>query len=88
MARYRHYVEVEAEQWTGKNVRAMTEFAGPYNPPRGVPHPAFIYRDRKGQLFVARYGGWVPLSVGDWVVRNGGFLEIWKQEDFDFEKVD
>jgi hypothetical protein len=90
MARYRHYVEVDAEQWTGRNPTAIRSFTGEHIPERGRPHPVFIVeKNGHGMLYIERINRWVSLSKGDYIVKEEVGFDRYNPNDFRhlFEKV-
>lgn len=83
MAKYRHYVEVDAEQWLGKNPTIIRAFTGEHVPERGRPHPVFIVQPNKhAMLYIERINRWVSLSLGDFIVKEHIGFERYSREDF------
>lgn len=70
MGRYRKKpVEVEAIQYTGDNLSAVTAFVGegdfaPIHPDDQVDG------DYDAELYVAANGAWVPIEPGEWILRD------------------
>jgi hypothetical protein len=63
----KRHAYAEAVQWTGENPYNVRAFTGMYD-----SHFVFTVQDGidKAELFVALQNSWVPIAIGDWVVRH------------------
>lgn len=76
-------VEIQAMQWDGTNTEQVKAFVGPRQQ-RGTETPVAVETGEEGFLLVDevsgslgadavvfdRFHSWIPLTVGDWIVRG------------------
>jgi hypothetical protein len=66
-------VEIEAIQWTGDNPYAVREFGGMHKVEGGGAHMVFTAQEGidKAELYVSSSNQWHPVSIGDWIIKDG-----------------
>lgn len=86
MAEFRAYVEVEARRWVGNNVDEIRDFCGTIETTSGtralIRSKRIDYKRESLSLYMPRYAAWVPLRVGEWLVKDLSSIERYTAEDF------
>jgi len=82
-------VPVRAIQWTGDNVRAVREFVGVVVGHDGIRTEGFLPTGKEGPsylksayLWVAANKAWLPIEIGEWVLRDASGCYPCKHERF------
>ena len=78
---------IEAIKWTGTNAIAVRDFVGMHRASTGEEHPIFIAVTNEASLYIASINRWVPISIGEWVVKEmNGFTVEGSRFEHEYDK--